>query len=391
MLTARAYSFRQKSRLAISLSWIAGYANVVVFIHSGMMISHVTGNVTHFGQLVSEFKWAAAWFSVYLPLCFLLGAMLSGACVQIATRMHRRSIYIMPMALQAALLAALSIVIALNVHSDVTLSLTELFVVTGLGSAAMGMQNATITSISGAVVRTTHLTGVLTDVGTEVIAFGLWLRDKTRRRGTTRWKRVLRGIRRQPDAQKIALLVSIVASFLFGAVVGTIAYDHAPRVGLVPPVLFLLWIILIDWREPIADLKEIDRLSDPELRSYGLDPSHLPPSLALFRAAPAMAGLKHHAPDFTAWAQDVPRGARVCILSIAHGVHLDANACARLRDAAVALRDADQTLLLAGINFEQFASLEGNDVLSVLSPQNVFPDMEFALARAISLLGPSAG
>ncbi len=53
MLTARAYSFRQKSRLAISLSWIAGYANVVVFLHSGMMISHVTGNVTHFGEALT--------------------------------------------------------------------------------------------------------------------------------------------------------------------------------------------------------------------------------------------------------------------------------------------------------------------------------------------------
>lgn len=393
MLTARAYSLRQKSRLAISLSWIAGYANVVVFLHSGMMISHVTGNLTHFGQVLVELKWHAAAITLLLPFCFLLGAALSGACVQLATRLHRRSIYIVPMAIQAAMLAGLSVVLAIEhtrlLPRDSVQANAAFYLVVILGSMAMGMQNATITSISGAVVRTTHLTGVVTDIGTELVAFGFWLRDKTRRRGIDRWRRVLRGIRRQPDAQKLALLVSIVASFSFGVLMGTLAYEQWPRVGLLPPVLFLLWIILVDWREPIADLKEVDRISDPELRSFGFEPSMLPRGIGLFRVAPAMSGLKHHAPDFAAWADDLPRDAVVCILSISHGVHLDDEACLGLKAAAEKLIGSDRRLLLAGIAHADFDALARNGVFDVIPRQDVCSDLEFAVARAMSIAQPA--
>ena len=43
MFSARAYSFRQKSRLAISLSWVAGYTNVILYSVCGDFVSNVTG------------------------------------------------------------------------------------------------------------------------------------------------------------------------------------------------------------------------------------------------------------------------------------------------------------------------------------------------------------
>ena len=51
MLSARAYSFRQKSKLAVSLSWIAGYANVVVLLACGTVVSHATGNTGSYAQV----------------------------------------------------------------------------------------------------------------------------------------------------------------------------------------------------------------------------------------------------------------------------------------------------------------------------------------------------
>ena len=50
MLSASAYSFRMQSRLAISLSWVAGYTNVITFVVCAVVTSHATGNVTHFGK-----------------------------------------------------------------------------------------------------------------------------------------------------------------------------------------------------------------------------------------------------------------------------------------------------------------------------------------------------
>src|SRR5688572_1050441 len=61
MLSASAYSFRQKSRLAISLSWVAGYTNVILLILCGVVVAHATGNVTHLGQYLAEGDFTRAW------------------------------------------------------------------------------------------------------------------------------------------------------------------------------------------------------------------------------------------------------------------------------------------------------------------------------------------
>ncbi|WP_316568022.1 DUF1275 family protein [Myxococcus sp. MxC21-1] len=47
----------------------------------------------------------------------------------------------------------------------------------------MGLQNALVTRVSGAVVRTTHITGILTDIGIQVVRLGSWLREGTRGQG----------------------------------------------------------------------------------------------------------------------------------------------------------------------------------------------------------------
>ena len=52
MLSASAYSFRMQSRLAISLSWVAGYTNVITFVVCAVVTSHATGNVTHAARLL---------------------------------------------------------------------------------------------------------------------------------------------------------------------------------------------------------------------------------------------------------------------------------------------------------------------------------------------------
>ena len=80
MLSAEAYSFRLKSRLAISLSWIAGYANVITLIACNEVVSHQTGNTTHVGQALGQAilrQRGAA--DTLLYFIFLVGAFLLGA------------------------------------------------------------------------------------------------------------------------------------------------------------------------------------------------------------------------------------------------------------------------------------------------------------------------
>src|SRR5205823_4072382 len=114
----------------------------------------------------------AAFFG-FLLVCFWLGAASSAFMTEWAERTGRRSKYILPMAVEAWLLSLFS----LGVHYRIRLGpgpTLGMFTMTGLSALAMGLQNATITKISGAVIRTTHLTGVLTDLGLESVQYFLW-------------------------------------------------------------------------------------------------------------------------------------------------------------------------------------------------------------------------
>ena len=51
MLSARAYSIRKKAMLAISLSWVGGFTNVLTFLYCDTFTSHITGTSTNFGLL----------------------------------------------------------------------------------------------------------------------------------------------------------------------------------------------------------------------------------------------------------------------------------------------------------------------------------------------------
>src|SRR5207253_10359046 len=138
-----------------------------------------------------------------------------------AERRGRPSKYVLPMAVEATLLCLFATALNLNTYQQIQTT-RMLYLVSGLACLAMGLQNATITRISGAVVRTTHVTGVITDLGLEGVQFFLWYRDRVRGRRWGRSGRLLRVSRRHPTAQRLFLLASILGSFLFGAVAGTL-------------------------------------------------------------------------------------------------------------------------------------------------------------------------
>jgi hypothetical protein len=269
------------------------------------------------------------------------------------------------------------------------------------------LQNATITKISGAVVRTTHLTGVITDLGLEGMQYLLWLRDRTRRgpRGIERFKRVLQLTRRQPAALRLMLLASIIGSFLFGAAIGTVVFMHAAWLGFAPPVCFLAFMIYTDAIRPIADVKELDLLSDPELKMFGIVKSLLPVELGLYRLAPSgRHDQVHHAPNFQQWIDHLSNRHRVIILALSPMTRLDSNAVLDLEAALHRLRLQHRMLVLAGVKPVHFTALETDGVAELIGMENLCTDLEFAVARGLdlvrdlrhqdftsSLVGPAAG
>jgi uncharacterized membrane protein YoaK (UPF0700 family) len=391
MLSAEAYSFRQKSRLAISLSWVAGYTNIVALLvtsHvvsqmtvSHMTVSHMTGNTTVFSSAIAARNWKDAEIIGAVIGSFFLGAILSSFITETARRRGVPSKYVLPMAVEAVLLAWLGVWLACATNAVQSPGLAFACI----AALAMGLQNATITRISDAEIRTTHVTGVITDLGLESVQFLFWWRDKIRYQKTpVRLGRTLRLTRRHPTFLRLLLLASILGSFGFGAIAGTIALAHLPRLTMLAPVLFLLWIILVDWRRPIADVHELDLFQDTELKTHGILKEMLPSELGIYRISQHRAGSRP--PHFRAWAERIPHQRRIIILALSPITPLTDNAVLDLLAAAAQLRSEGRILILANLTARQFKVLHHQDGERLLGQQNIAPDLEFAVVRALAII-----
>jgi uncharacterized membrane protein YoaK (UPF0700 family) len=92
----------------------------------------------------------------------------------------------------------------------------------------MGLQNATVTKISGARMRTTHVTGIVTDIGIELGKLLYWNQNSDNP------DRVL------ADRPKLRLLVLLLASFFIGGVTGAVGFSQVGFLFALPFALLLL-------------------------------------------------------------------------------------------------------------------------------------------------------
>ncbi|AKC87579.1 YoaK family protein [Pseudoxanthomonas suwonensis] len=139
---------------AVTLACIAGMVNVIGYLgFEHQAISHLTGTTSLLGAALAAGDWRAAGHLWGVLIAFCLGATISGLVIQDSTlRLGRR--YGVVLALESLLLAA-----------AVPLFVREQVLGAWLAAMACGLQNAMVTAYSGAVVRTTHLSGMFTDLG----------------------------------------------------------------------------------------------------------------------------------------------------------------------------------------------------------------------------------
>ncbi|MBI1291048.1 DUF1275 domain-containing protein [bacterium] len=380
MLIAQAHSFEQQARLAVTLAWIAGYTNVVSIIAFGVPTSHVSGTTSQFGLDLVEAKWGLAILATTILVAFYIGATISGLFQEYARRRGWESIYVLPTALQAALLFLFGLGLnAYAVPSPGEYGLIQ-YLLVGTAAAAMGLQNATITRISSGVVRTTHVTGVLTDLGLDSALFTFWAWDKRRNVSTREGARmVLRSARNHPSTRRILLLIAIMGSFALGGTLGTLLYGAIPRWVMVPPVLFLVWIVIQDTVLPIAEIEQSELMDD----SAGLD---LPATLAIYHVHKdtRRRGASHRMPNLLAWADRLPPKIRVVILDLGHEAQLDINAAMDVRAVISLMKRQGRRLILAGLNEQEFTQLRVA-APEELEPSDVCVDMEMALIHAMTI------
>jgi uncharacterized membrane protein YoaK (UPF0700 family) len=170
------------------LAFIAGQVNAVGYLgfrHES--ISNMTGNTSLLGVALGQGDAGEAVHWALAIAAFVLGTMLSGMIVQQSTlQLGRR--YGVALVLESALLFAA--VPLLDASSSAGLY---------LASVGMGLQNGMVSAYSGAVIRTTHVTGIFTDLG---IYLG----------------HLLRGL--PVDRLRLRVCVLVAASFMLGSIAG---------------------------------------------------------------------------------------------------------------------------------------------------------------------------
>ena len=190
---------------AIALACIAGMVNVIGYLgFEHQAITHLTGTTSLLGAALAHGDWRAVGHLWGVLIAFCSGAVLSGLIIQDSTlRLGRR--YGVVLALESLLLAT---AVPLLVHSQIW----------GMWLAAMacGLQNAMVSTYSGSVVRTTHLSGMFTDLG---IGLG----------------HMLRGM--PLPVRRLTLSGFIISGFLAGGIIGAWLFSRLQYNALLAPAI----------------------------------------------------------------------------------------------------------------------------------------------------------
>jgi uncharacterized membrane protein YoaK (UPF0700 family) len=226
-------TLQTNTRLGAVLAFVAGATNAGGFLAVGTYTSHMTGVVSSLADnlVLGELTLAAA--SLGALAAFLLGAMTTAWLVNWGLREKLTSAYGLPLLLESVLLLIFGIFgAAISLWSNFFVPLTVLLL-----CFIMGLQNAVITKISKAEIRTTHITGLVTDLGIELGKLLYINRSQTSLAEPVRANRV-----------KLRLHLILISSFFIGALVGALGFKYVGYITTVPLALALLLLVI----KPIA-------------------------------------------------------------------------------------------------------------------------------------------
>ena len=217
-------TLKHNLKIASLLSFIAGIVNVAGFLAVQRLTTNVTGHFAFFVDEVFKLKFLQAFIYFLYIFFFFAGSFISGFLTEFMLRKNERFIYTVPICIEIIILFVIGFfgqTLIKNASDVVAFSL--LF--------AMGLQNSLVTIISNASVRTTHLTGLFTDLGIELSQ--LFFYDiKTER------KKLFSSIK---------LRATIICFFFFGGIAGGVFYTKIGLKILIFAALALIIGLIYDY------------------------------------------------------------------------------------------------------------------------------------------------
>ena len=187
------------------LALVAGLINAIGLLGlEHQAVSHVSGSATLLGTRLFDYNPVAILQLLGILVAFFLGASISGAMLHgSALKLERQ--YDSALLLESVLLFSAYLLLSKGSFWGLLFA-----------SAACGLQNALATNYSGAIIRTTHLTGIFTDLGLMVGA-------------------AIRG--ESFDKRKFILFTIIIIGFVTGGFLGALLFHHFIFDSMLAPAL----------------------------------------------------------------------------------------------------------------------------------------------------------
>ncbi|MBC7388394.1 MAG: DUF1275 domain-containing protein [Opitutaceae bacterium] len=225
--------FRHKGELRTSkhnlglgslLSLVAGIVNVVGFLAIQRLTTNVTGHFAYFIDEVFKLEFHKGLVYFLYIFFFFLGSFISNVLVEIISKKNDNYVYIIPAILESIILLSAAILGKFFISQNPDLLAFSLLF-------AMGLQNSLVTTISNAAVRTTHLTGLFTDLGIDLSQL-FFYREKEQK------VKLLSSVK---------LRLTIISFFFLGGILGGIFYSKMGIYALAVAGTILLSGIIFDW------------------------------------------------------------------------------------------------------------------------------------------------
>jgi uncharacterized membrane protein YoaK (UPF0700 family) len=233
----RARSKQMDRQLAWSLAFVAGAVNAGGFLAVQLYTSHVTGAVAKISDQLILGNTSVALEGVGIVCFFGLGAFVSTLLISYGRRHRFKSHYAGSLMIEAILLTIFGLIGAqLNQIHWLFVPFTVMLL-----SFMMGLHNSMVSTISNAQVRTTHMTGIVTDLGIELGKLFYYNRSINNKVAPIRANR-----------DKIKLHGLILGSFFAGGLVGAWTFKH---IGFKMALFFAVFLVFLAIRPIVHDIR----------------------------------------------------------------------------------------------------------------------------------------
>jgi uncharacterized membrane protein YoaK (UPF0700 family) len=216
-------TLHHNQKIASLLSFVAGLVNVVGFIAIQRLTTNVTGHFAYFVDEVFKLNFGESAIYFFYIFFFFLGSFVSSLLVEMVSRNSDRYIFVIPILIESFILLFISFFGQTHLFNQPNIIAFSLLF-------AMGLQNSLVTRISNAIVRTTHLTGLFTDLGIELAQLFFY---KER-------------IQKYKLVSTIKLRLTIITFFFTGGIIGGICYAYYNLSVFILPASLLIIGLMYD-------------------------------------------------------------------------------------------------------------------------------------------------